>query len=153
MRITVEREVTVEELLDDIRERYGSSEDIEQLLEEDPRDWDAKVALHDIEHYADERPDKRIEETREIVLPEASLDELTSRRLELLLAVKRADGEVEGIRELSRLVDRDVKNVSSDVEALRTLGLLEVREQGAGRAHLVSLPGHRIDLHLLEAGS
>lgn len=153
MRITVEREVTVQELLEDIRERYGSAEDIEQLLEEDERDWDAKVALHDLEHYAETDQDKRIEETREIVLPEESLDELTFRRLQMLLAVKQADGEVEGIRQLSRIVERDVKNVSEDVQALRRLGLLEVRKQGPGRAHLVSLPGDRIDLHLVEAGS
>lgn len=153
MRITIERELTIGELLQDIQERYGSQQDLEAHLEKHPRDWDAKVALHDLREYGDADPAKRVEDTREIVLPDDSLDDLTAKRLGLLLAVKRAGGTVEGVRHLARSVERDVKNVSDDVHALRSIGLLEVREQGPGRPHLISLPGKRIDLHLLEAGS
>lgn len=153
MRITIERDLTVKELLDDIQARYGSRAEIEDHLDDNPRDWDAKVALHDLQEYQDTDPSTRIEDTREIVLPDRSLDELTSKRLSLLLTVKQAGGEVEGLRNLSRRVDRDVKNVSDDVTALRGIGLLEVRKQGPGLPHLISLPGQRIDLHLVEAGA
>lgn len=153
MRITIERDLTAGELLEDIRARYGSEAALRDHLEEHPRDWDAKVALHDLREYRDVAPDQTIQDTREIVLPDRSLDELTSKRLSLLLTLKRAGGEIDGLRELARTAGRDVKNVSSDVEALRGLGLLEVRKRGPGRAHRISLPGTAIHLHLMDASA
>lgn len=151
MRITIERERAVGDLLEGIRERYGAEEELEDYLEEHPRDWDARVALHDLREYRESDPSRTIEDTREIVLPESALDEITFRRVELLVRLKQMGGHVEGIRKLAREVSRDKKNVSEDVDALRELGLLSVRPRGPGRAHRIELPGHRIDLHLLEA--
>jgi hypothetical protein len=150
MQITVERERTVGDLLASIRDRYGSKADLEAYLEENPRDGDARVALHDLRAYEDRDPDERIEDTREIVLLPSALGEGTVRRLQLLLSVKRLGGQVDGLRGLARRVERDGKNVSEDVDALGELGLLTVTPRGPGRAHRIELPGHRIDLHLLE---
>lgn len=151
MRVTIERETTVGDLLDEIGEIYGSEEELRSYLREHPQDWDARIALHDYKEYADEPRDKRLEDSREIIIPDTALDELTFRRVKLMLELKQLDGEIEGIRSLSRTLERDVKNVSQDVRALREIGLLDVKEQGPGRPHIVSLPGKNIDLHLLEA--
>lgn len=152
MRVTIEREIDVGDLLEEIHERYGTREELQAFVEENPKDWDARVALHDLQAYADEDPGKRLEDTREILLPEEALDELTFRRLEMLVRLKQHGGSVEGVRALARALDRDKKNVSQDVDALRELGLVTVTPRGPGRAHRIALPGHRIDLHLLEAG-
>lgn len=152
MRITIERELEIGELLSEIQNQYGSRAELEAHLEEHPDDWNAKVALHDLREYEDTDPTKQMTDTREIVLPEEALDEITFRRLELVLQINRAGGDVDGIRELARLADRDKKNVSEDVQALRELGLVSVQPRGPGKPHQLKLPGHRIELHLLEAG-
>ncbi len=151
MRVTIQRDTTTGELVQEIQGRYGSKAELARYVDEHPDDWDAKVALHDLEEYTDEPQDKRLEDTREVIVPDSAIDELTFRRLTLLLQLKRFDGKMEGIRSLSRALDRDVKNVSQDVKALHEIGLLKVQEQGVGRPHIVSLPGNRIGLHILEA--
>lgn len=151
MRITIDRERTVEEILDSIHARYGSRQQLEAHVDEHPQDWEARVALHDLEEYGDADPTMGIQDVREVVLPDAALDELTFRRVQLLVRLKQAGGEVEGVRKLARALDRDKKNVSQDLEALRELGLVSVHPRGPGRAHRIELAGERIDLHLLEA--
>lgn len=152
MRITIERQLAIGEMLEGIRARYGSEDELEAYLDEHPQDWDARVALNDLREYADTEPTERIEDTREIVLPESALDEITFRRVELIVRIRQLGGSVDGVRKLARKVSRDKKNVSEDVAALRELGLLSVRPRGPGRAHRIELPGDRIDVHLLEAG-
>jgi len=76
---------------------------------------------------------------------------MTFRRLELIVQLKSLDGEIEAVRKLARVLGRDKKNVSEDVQALRRPGLIRVPPQGHGRAHEIRLAGHRIDLHLLDA--
>ena len=149
MRITVESDTTVGEHLARIEERYGGAGKLRAYVKENPHDVAARVALHDLAEYRGERPDKRILETREIILPESDLGELTLRRLRLLLTLSTL-GEAASVRSLAQALRRDVKNVSLDVNALRELGLLRVEEGGPGRASRVRLPGHRIDLHLVE---
>lgn len=151
MRITIQREQSVGQMLDGIRERYGSIEQLETYLEQNPQDWGAKVALHDLRAYGDEEPTKRIEDTREIVLPESALDEITFRRVQLLVRLKQLGSSIDGVRKLARELSRDKKNVSEDIDALRELGLLTVQPRGPGRAHRIQLPGEKIGLHLLEA--
>lgn len=153
MRVTVKRQVRIGELLAEIEDRYGDRSDLERHLEENPDDWDARVALHDLEAYSDADPDESLRDTRELVLPDTALDRITSHRLELLVEVERAGGSVLGVRELARRLGRDKKNVSEDVQALEQVGLLSVRRPGPGRAHEIRLPGDEIDLHLVEAGA
>jgi len=53
-------------------------------------------------------------------------------RLELLSAIRKE--KPKSIQELSRMVKRDFKNVYQDVKALAEAGLLEIKEQGKGKA-------------------
>lgn len=150
MRITIHEDRTVREIREGIEDRYGSVEELRAHVEEHPGDLQAQVALHDVQEYADAPPAQRVRARREVVIPDDRIDELTVRRLQLLLSLKRLGGRAESIRRLAEATGRDVKNVSGDVHALDDLGLVEVDRQGPGRPHAVSLPGDRIDLHLVE---
>lgn len=57
---------------------------------------------------------------------------ITPARLELLATIRRS--KPKSIQELSRIVKRDFKNVYQDVKALAEAGLLELKEQGKGKA-------------------
>lgn len=150
MRITIERTTTVGELLSEIAVVYGDERALQARLRKNRKDAGALVALHNLREYASEKPAKQITETREVVVPDSKLGLLTATRLHLLLSIKDAKGEVEGLRRLAELVNRDVKNVSDDVQVLRSLGLLTVESHGPGRPSTIKLPGQAISLHLVE---
>lgn len=150
MRIAIERTMTVGELLGEIAEVYGDERALQARLRKNRKDAGALVALHNLREYAGEKPAKQITETREVVVPDSKLGLLTANRLHLLLAVKDAKGEVEGLRRLADLVNRDVKNVSEDVQVLSSLGLLTVASHGRGRRSTIKLSGQEIRLHLVE---
>ena len=57
---------------------------------------------------------------------------ITPARLELLSMIRKE--KPKSIQELSRLLKRDFKNVYQDVKALADAGLLELKEQGKGKA-------------------
>lgn len=107
------------------------------------------MAIHDWKEYSQRDPSETIRETREIVLQDDAIDQLTLRRLRLLLHLG-SKAEPASIRDLARSLGRDVKNVSEDVAALATLGFVESRGGGRGRASAVRMPADRIDLHLVE---
>lgn len=151
MRITMKQEVTVRELLDQIGERYGQREKLEAYVRTHPRDLVAKAALHDLREYCGADPRKIIRETKEVIIPDHAIDQLTVQRLQLLLTLKSSAGRVPSVRSLARMLKRDIKNVSEDVEVLRRMGLVEVEEQGRGKPRRVALPAKSIDLHLVEA--
>lgn len=151
MRITIRRRTTVRELLDQIQRKYGSLDELRTHVRKRPQDVMARVALHDAEEYADEKPAKVIRETRAIVIPDSAIDQLTVQRLQLLLTLKGLAGAVPSLRTLAKAVKRDIKNVSEDIRVLSELGLVDVEESGHGKPNRISLPGDRIDLHLVEA--
>jgi predicted transcriptional regulator len=62
---------------------------------------------------------------------EAFRKALTTKRLELLRLIKKHHPKT--MQELSRLADRDIKNVTQDVELLRNLGLISTRKEKTGR--------------------
>lgn len=70
---------------------------------------------------------------------ETMLKTLTSKRWELVSVLQR-HGPM-SIRELARTLDRDVKNVHTDVQALKAIGLVEDREAG------VFVPYDEIEAH------
>jgi predicted translin family RNA/ssDNA-binding protein len=151
MKITVRHRTTVRELLDQIQRKYGSLDELRVHVSKHPQDVMAKVALHDAQEYGAEKATKVIRETREIVIPDSAIDQLTVQRLQLLLTLKGLAGAVPSVRTLAKAVKRDIKNVSEDIRVLSELGLVDVEEAGRGKANRISLPGDRIDLHLVES--
>jgi len=71
---------------------------------------------------------------------------LTPLRLELIQAI--AENAPESMREVARLVDRDVSDVHSDLKQLEVLGILELREGGPGGAMQPVVPFDRIEMHI-----
>ena len=59
---------------------------------------------------------------------------ITGPRLELLSVIKNQ--KPNSIQELSRMVERDFKNVYTDVKILVEYGLIELKESGARKAAL-----------------
>lgn len=151
MRITLEEETTVQDILDRIAARYGNLQALERHVKAHPDDLAARMALHDQKEYRERPRDEKVREVRDVVIPDRALDALTVRRLYVLLALRAKGGRVEGLRELARALGRDVKNVSEDLAALEELGLVRVETQGAGRSTVISFPAVRMDLHLVEA--
>ncbi|MDO8127729.1 MAG: hypothetical protein Q6359_10955 [Candidatus Brocadiales bacterium] len=62
---------------------------------------------------------------------EAMRKALTTKRLELLRLIKKHHPKT--LHELSRLAERDLKNVAQDVELLKNLGLIGVKKEKEGR--------------------
>lgn len=62
---------------------------------------------------------------------EAFRKALTPKRLELLRLIKKHHPKT--LHTLSRLADRDIKNITQDVELLKSLGLVSTRKEKAGR--------------------
>ncbi|HKF30518.1 MAG TPA: hypothetical protein VKB29_14845 [Candidatus Binataceae bacterium] len=79
---------------------------------------------------------ENIEELRQI---------LTEKRLELLLAISRR--RPRSVRELAGLVERDYKNVNTDVALLQRLGLVTLEAKRArGRAQVPIVPYDEIQV-------
>lgn len=62
---------------------------------------------------------------------EAFRKALTSKRLELIHIIR--ENKPQSIQELSRLAQRDIKNVMDDMRLLKDLGLVEIKKRDKGR--------------------
>ena len=70
---------------------------------------------------------------------------LTEKRLELLLAITRH--RPASVNELASLLDRDYKNVSTDIALLERLGLVKLSAKGGkGRAQMPTVPYDEIQV-------
>lgn len=70
---------------------------------------------------------------------------LTEKRWQLINTLQAAGATAVGLRELARLVGRDVKRVSDDVSELTDLGLVERNEQGGVLCPYAEI---HIDMHM-----
>jgi len=79
-----------------------------------------------------------LEREHSISLPsEERLNEILSpKRVELVRATRRE--EPSSMRELARIVERDIRQVSDDVNELASLGLIELIEEGRAKRPMVS---------------
>ena len=71
---------------------------------------------------------------------------LSPKRLALLWAI--AEHTPRSVRELAGQVGRNIKNVSQDLAVLSRLGLVELKGQRRGVAHVPTLPYDEINLHI-----
>lgn len=69
---------------------------------------------------------------------------LTPTRLELLRAI--ANHEPESVSAAADIVDRDVGDVSRDIQRLESIGILEVDENGPGKPTKPFVPHDRIEI-------
>lgn len=71
---------------------------------------------------------------------------LTPLRLELVRAI--AEHEPESVSETADLVDRDVGDVSRDIQRLDAIGMIDVNEGGPGKPTRPIVPYDRIEVHV-----
>lgn len=145
MEITIEQEMMGHERRDQILERYGSREALEEqaaqgdrlaksdlvsldLLEEDPRRLEVKTWIRDI-----------------ITLEKDEIQLLTPARLELLEHLVTEAGD-ENVTQLAATLGRDKKNVSEDLSLLADLGLIFYKRQG--RSKIPRVLGTEIHIRL-----
>ena len=74
------------------------------------------------------------------------VDVLTPLRLDLLGAI--AEDDPQSIREVARLVDRDVSDVHSDLKQLEVLGILDFEEGGPGGAMQPVVPFDWVEMQI-----
>lgn len=83
---------------------------------------------------------------------ESSLERLlNAKNLELIRTIARE--EPASVRELSRLVDRDVKNVSRALGRLESVGLVELEAEGRSKRPTVWYDQVEIDIPIDPVGS
>lgn len=94
----------------------------------------------------DEGRSEDVERKNRVSLPsEERLNEVLSpKRVELVRAVRRE--EPSSMRELARVVERDIRQVSDDVNELASLGLIELVEEGRAKRPVV--PYDEIDVRI-----
>jgi predicted transcriptional regulator len=76
---------------------------------------------------------------------------LRAKNLELVRTI--ATAEPESVRELARLVDRDIKNVSTALSRLAELGLVELEDVGRAKKPTVWYDHVEIDIQVAAGGA
>ncbi|AWB28188.1 HVO_A0114 family putative DNA-binding protein [Halococcoides cellulosivorans] len=108
-----------------------------------------EAALDDVRQIeADDAEDAHV-----LSLPdEAALERvLSAKNLELVRTI--ATEEPESVRELARLVDRDIKNVSTALNRLAEIGLVELDDDGYAKRPVVWYDNIEIDVQVTPDGS
>jgi predicted transcriptional regulator len=92
--------------------------------------------------------DEELDEKYVLSLPdEEALDRvLSAKNLELVRTI--ATQEPDSVRELARLVERDIKNVSTALNQLENLGLVELEEVGRAKKPTVWYDHVEIDIQI-----
>jgi len=85
-------------------------------------------------------------ETLNFETPAAFFSHLTERRWNIINALQKHT--TMGVRELARYVERDVKRVHEDAQALVKLGVIEKSESGALSCPFVDI---HVDMHIMSS--
>lgn len=104
-----------------------------------------EAALDDARRLDD---DEVVDDQYVLSLPDEEALErvLSAKNLELVRTI--ATREPESVRELARLVDRDIKNVSTALNRLAELGLVELHEEGRAKKPTVWYDHVEIDIQV-----
>lgn len=136
MQIKLIREKTGKELVKELKKTYGSIEGLRRHM-----DMKALIDLEDWEYFSS-HPDELIREMTATISKEIPLTKLD---LELLEAIKK--NHPKSIRELSRMIGRNIKNVYQDVASLKEKGLISF-EQGTKRAKIPIANYDKIEIEI-----
>ena len=104
-----------------------------------------EAALEDVRQL---EADEDADDEYVLSLPdEAALERvLSAKNLELVRST--ATEELESVRELARLVDRDIKNVSTALNRLEEIGLVELEDVGRAKQPTVWYDHVEIDIQV-----
>ncbi|EKQ53559.1 MAG: hypothetical protein B655_1212, partial [Methanobacterium sp. Maddingley MBC34] len=122
MKITLIKTITGEKLIQELEETYGSLDRLERLQDRNPDNMKVYTDLDDWKYYQDHL-DEIIEETKGIVTEKLTLGTL---EMEMLNFIKYK--KPESIRELARMIHKDVRSVQPKVRKLEKQGLIQFKE-------------------------
>lgn len=111
----------------------------------EPTDEFFEAALEDIRRV---EADEELDDEYVLSLPDEEALErvLSAKNLELVRII--ATQEPESVRELARVVERDIKNVSTALNRLEEIGLVEFESEGRAKKPSVWYDHIEIDVHL-----
>jgi len=111
-----------------------------------------EAALEDVRRLESDE-DADLDDEYVLSLPDEEALErvLSAKNIELIRTI--ATEEPDSVRELARLVDRDIKNVSSALNRLEELGLVELRDAGRAKQPTVWYDHVEIDIQITPADS
>lgn len=111
----------------------------------EPTDEFFEAALEDVRRF---EADEKLNDEYVLSLPDEEALErvLSAKNLELLRSIAGRDPE--SVRKLARLVDRDIKNVSTALNRLAEIGLVELESEGRAKKPIVWYDHIEIDVDL-----
>lgn len=109
-----------------------------------------EAALEDVRQL---ESDEDLEDEYVLSLPDEEALERVLRAKNLELVRTIATEEPESVRELARLVDRDIKNVSTAVNRLAEIGLVELEDAGRAKKPTVWYDHVEIDIQVTPGGT
>lgn len=109
-----------------------------------------EAALEDVRRL---EADEDLDDEYVLSLPDEEALErvLSAKNLELVRTI--ASQEPESVRELARLVDRDIKNVSTALNRLEELGLVGLEDEGHAKKPTVWYDHVEIDIQVTSGGA
>lgn len=141
MKITLIKTITGKKLIQELEETYGSLDRLERLYERNPDNMKLYTDLDDWKYYMDHL-NEVIEETKGVITEKLTLGKL---EMELLNFIKYK--KPESIRELARMIHKDVRTVQPKVRELEKEGLIQFK-QGPKRRLMPVLSYDKIEIEV-----
>lgn len=126
MIITLTKEQKGMDAIKEMEETYGSFNDLKRLYEK-TNNMNMLVDMENWE-YLLENPDETIEESTSIVTNKLTLTDL---EMELLDFIKKE--KPQSIRELARMIHKDVSIIQPKIKELEKEGLINIKEGSKNR--------------------
>jgi predicted transcriptional regulator len=140
MKITLIKEITSQELIHTFETTYGSIERLEDFLKRNSDNMKALVDLDDWKYHL-QHPDI-IKETKSIVTHDASLG-----KLELMLLDFIKIQKPHSIRELAKLLHKNIKNIYTKIKKLEKAGFITLVD-GPKKAKIPVLTYQKIEIEV-----
>jgi DNA-binding MarR family transcriptional regulator len=122
MRITLVRQINGRELVEEFENTYGSLKRLENLYKRKPENMKLYSDLDDWKYFM-EHPDEIIEDAKDIITEKLTLGKL---ELELLDFIKHNNPK--SIRDLAKMMHKDISIVHPRVKKLEEEGLIEFKD-------------------------
>jgi len=123
MIISLIKEQNGKEYIEEMEKTYGSIEEAEKLLERtQPRNMIIYVDVENWKYYKD-HPNETIKRTNSIITNELTIGEI---EIELLNIIKH--NKPQSIRELAKIIKKDISSVQPRIKNLEKEGLLQLKD-------------------------
>lgn len=120
-QIRLFRTIKGKDIIDELKEEYGSLDNLKRLHKEDRKNQKFNVHLEEWNHYSN-MLDSDITQRKIIFAKNYPIGKI---ELELLELIK--SNNPESIRDLARLINKDIKSVQPKVKALAEDGIIELK--------------------------